>query len=178
MWQQAILLAHCLLKIWLMGLRWWSFSTIVRIVVALLSLSCQTLYDPMDCSTPDYPVPQYLPELVQTYIHWVSDALQPSHPLLSPFPPTFNISPQQGFFQWVISLHQVGQGIGASASALVLPVNTQDWSPLGWTGWISLQSKGLSRVSSNTTVQKHQFFSAQPPLWMNSHIHTWLLEKP
>ena len=67
--------------------------------------------------------------------------------------------------------------IGASAS--VLPINIQDWFPLGWTGgWISLQSKGLSRVFSNTTGQKHQFFGVQLPLWSNSHIHTWLLEKP
>ena len=71
-----------------------------------------------------------------------------------------------------------GQSIGASASASVLPMNIQDWFPLGWTGWISLQSKGLSRVFSNTTVQKHQFFGAQLSLWSNSYIHTWLLEKP
>ena len=71
-----------------------------------------------------------------------------------------------------------GHSIGVSASASVLPVNIQDWSPLGWTGWISLQSKGLSRVFSNTTVQKHQFFNTQLSLWPNSHIHTWLLEKP
>ena len=70
------------------------------------------------------------------------------------------------------------QSIGVSASTSVLPMNTQDWSPLGWTGWISLQSKGLSRVLSNTTVQKHQFFSTQLSLWSKSHIHTWLLEKP
>ena len=71
----------------------------------------------------------------------------------------------------------VGQNIGASASASVLLMNTQDWFPLGWTGWSSFQSKELSRVFSNTTVQKHQFFSAQLYLWSNSHIHTWLLEK-
>ena len=71
-----------------------------------------------------------------------------------------------------------GQSIGISALASVLPMNTQDWSPLGWTGWISLQSKGLSRVFSNTTVQKHQFFSAQLSSQSNSHIHTWPLEKP
>ena len=71
-----------------------------------------------------------------------------------------------------------GQNIGVSASASVLPMNIQDWFPLGWTGWISLQSKGLSRVFSNTTVQKHQFFGAQLSLWSNSHIRTWLLEKP
>ena len=70
-----------------------------------------------------------------------------------------------------------GQNIGVSASASVLPMNTQDWSPLGWTGWISLQSKGLS-VFSNTTVLKHQFFSAQLSSQSNSHIHTWPLEKP
>ena len=71
-----------------------------------------------------------------------------------------------------------GQSIGVSASTSVLPMNTQNWFPLGWTGWISLQSKGLSRVFSNTTVQKHQFFSAQPSSQSNSHIHTWPLEKP
>ena len=71
-----------------------------------------------------------------------------------------------------------GQSIGVSASVSVPPVNTQDWSPLGWIGWISLQSKGLSRVSFNTAVQKHQFYGAQPSIQSNSHIHTWLLEKP
>ena len=70
------------------------------------------------------------------------------------------------------------QNIGVSASTSVLPVNTQDWSPLGWTGWISLQSKDLSRVFSNTTVQKHQFFGAQLSSQSNSHIHTWPQEKP
>ena len=71
-----------------------------------------------------------------------------------------------------------GQNTGVSASTSVLPMNTQDWFTLKWTGWISLQSKGLSRVFSNTTVQKHQFFSAQLSSQSNSHIHTWLLEKP
>ena len=71
-----------------------------------------------------------------------------------------------------------GQKIGDSALASLLPMNTQDWSPLGWTGWISLQSKELSRVFSNTTVQKHQFFGAQLSSQFNYHIHTWPLEKP
>ena len=71
-----------------------------------------------------------------------------------------------------------GQNIGASASASVLPMNIQDWCPLGLTGFISLLSKGLSRVFSNTKLKKHQFFSAQPSLWCNSYIHTWLVEKP
>ena len=70
------------------------------------------------------------------------------------------------------------QSIGVSASASVLPMNTQDWSSLGWTGWISLQSNGFSRVFSSTTVQKHQFFSVQLSSQSNSHNHTWLLEKP
>ena len=71
-----------------------------------------------------------------------------------------------------------GQSIGASASASVPPMNIQGWFPLGLTGLIFLQSKGLSRVFSNTTVQKRQFFSTQPSSWSSSHIHTWLLEKP
>ena len=71
-----------------------------------------------------------------------------------------------------------GQGIGVSASASILPKYTQDWSPLGWTGWISLKSKGLSKVFSNTTVQKHQFFDTQPSSQSNSNIHTWPQEKP
>ena len=80
--------------------------------------------------------------------------------------------PMSQLFTWA------GQSIGVSALASVLPMNTQDWSPLGWTGWISIQSKGLSRVFSNTTVQKHQFFGAQLSLQSKSHIHTRLLEKP
>ena len=80
--------------------------------------------------------------------------------------------PMSQLFAWC------GQSTGVSALASVLPKYTQDWSPLEWTGWVSLQSNGLSRVFSNTTVQKHQFFSAQPSSQSNSHIHTWLLEKP
>ena len=99
-------------------------------------------------------------------------------PLSSPSPPAFNLPPNQGLFKWVNSLHQVAKVLGASASASVLPMNIQDWFPLEWTGWISLQLKGLSRVFSNTTVQKNQFFSTQPSSQSNSHIHTWPLEKP
>ena len=80
--------------------------------------------------------------------------------------------PMSQLFSWG------GQSTGVSALASFLPMNTQDWSSLGWTGWISLQSKGLSRVFSNTTVQKHQFFGAQPSAQSNSHIHTWPQEKP
>ena len=86
--------------------------------------------------------------------------------------------PASGSFPVSQLLAWGGQSIGVSASASVLPMTTQDWSPLGWTGWISLQSKGLSRVFSNTIVQKRQFFSAQLSSQSNSHIHTWPLEKP
>ena len=86
--------------------------------------------------------------------------------------PTSGSLPMRQLFSWG------GQRIGFSASATVFPMNTQDGSPLGWTGWISLQSKGLSRVFSNTTVQKHQFFGAQISSQSNSHIHTWPWEKP
>ena len=116
------------------------------------------LCDPMECSTPGFPVHYQLLEFTQTHVHWVGNVIQPSHPLLSPSPPAFSLSQHQGLFQWVSSSHH-GQNIGASAS--VLPMNIQDWLPLGLSGLISLQSKGFSRVSSNTTVQKHQFFSAQ-----------------
>ena len=86
--------------------------------------------------------------------------------------------PVSGSFQMSQLFASGGQSIGVSASASVLPVNFQDWFPLGWTGWISLQSKGLSRVFPNTTVQKHPFFGAQLSSQSNSHIHTWPLEKP
>ena len=86
--------------------------------------------------------------------------------------------PASGSFQMSQLFTSGSQSIGVSVSTSVLPMNTQDWCPLGWTSWISLQSKGLSRVFSNTTVQKHQFFGAQLSLQSNSHIHTWLLEKP
>ena len=102
------------------------------------------------------------------------------HPAISssviPFSSCPQSLPASGSFTMSQLCTWAGQSIGVSASASVLPMNTQDWCPLGWTGWISLQSKELSRVFSNTAVQKHQFFSAQLSLWSNSHIHTWLLE--
>ena len=121
------------------------------------------------------PVHHQLLEFTQTHVHRVGDAIQESHPLTSPSPPAPNPSQHQSPFQWVNAWG--GQSTGASALASFLPKNTQDWS-LEWTGWISLQSKGLSRVFSNTTVQKHQFFSTQLSPQSNSHIHTWPLEKP
>ena len=130
----------------------------------------------MDCSTPGLPVHHQLPEFTQTHVHWVDDAIQLSYPLLSPSP-AFNLSQHQGLFKWVSSSQQVAKVLGVSASASVLPMNIQDWFPLGLNGWISLQSKELSRVFSNTTVQKHQFFGTQISLYSKSCIHTWLLRK-
>ena len=103
------------------------------------------------------------------------------HPTISSSVVTFSSClqsfPASGYFQMSQFFTSGGQSIGVSASTSALPMNTQDWSPLGWTGLISLLSKGLSRVFSNTTVQKHQFFGAQLSLDYNSHIHTWQLKK-
>ena len=127
----------------------------------------------MDCSTPGFPVLLHLPELVQTHVHWVGDAIQPCCTLSSPSP-ALNLSQHQGLFQWVSSLYQV-------VRVLELQHQSSQW--IFRTHFlcnfllISLQSKGLSRVFSSTTVQKHQFFNTQPSLWPNSHIHTWWLKK-
>ena len=94
-----------------------------------------------------------------------------------PFSSRLQSFPASGSFPVSQFFASGGQSIGVSASASVLPMNIQDWVPLGWTCWLSLQSKGPSRVFSNTTVQKHQFFSAQLSFYFNFHIHTWLLEK-
>ena len=105
---------------------------------------------------------------------WCYPSISSSVPFFS-CPQSF---PASGSFQMSQLVTWGGQNIGVSASASVFPMNTQDSSPLGWTGWISLQSKGLSRVFSNTTVQKHHFFGTHLSSQSNSHIHTWLLEKP
>ena len=129
--------------------------------ISSVTQSCPTLCSPMDCSTPGLPVHRQLLEFTQIHVHRVGDAIQPSQPPSSPSPPAFNLSQHQGLFKLVNSSHQVAVSIGTSASASVLPINTQDCSLLAWTGWLSLQFKGLSRVFSNTTTQKHQFFGAQ-----------------
>ena len=137
--------------------------------------TCPTLCNPMDCSQAF--VLHSLQEFAQTHVHWVSDAIQPSHPLSSPSPPALNLSQRQGLFQWVSSWLWPtlgGQSIEATSSASVFPMNIQGWSPLGWTGWISLQSKGLSRVFS--TPQFESILFGAQPLWSSSHIHTWLLD--
>ena len=116
-----------------------------------------------------FPIHHQLLELAQTQVHRVSDAIQPSHPPF-PFFSCLQSFPVSGTFQMSHFFPLGGQSIGASAS--VLPMNIQDGFPLGKTDWISLQSKGLSRVFSNTTVQKHQFFGTQLSSQSNSHIHT------
>ena len=132
-----------------------------------------TLWDLMDYNTSGSCVLHHLLSLLKLMLiksMMPSNHLILCHLLLLPsIFPSIRVFPMSQFFA------SGGQSIGASASASVLPMNTQDWSPLGWTGWVSLQSKGLSRAFSNTTVQKHQFFSAQPSLRSSSHIHTLLL---
>ena len=126
--------------------------------------SCPTLCDPMDCSMPGFPVHHQLPELAQTHVHWVGDAIPPSHPpssplLLPPVSPSIRVFSSEAVccIMWPKCW---------SFSFSISPSNEHPGlSPLEWTGWISLQSKGLSRVFSNTTVQKRQFFGAQLSLW-------------
>ena len=140
------------------------------------SLSHVWLCDAMNCSMPGFPVHHQLPDHPNP-----CPSSQWCHPTISSSVVTFSC-PQSFAVSGSFPMRQLfssgGQSIGVAASASVLPMNTQDWSPLGWTSWVSLQSKGLSRVFSNTTVQKHQFFSGQLSSQSNSHIHTWPLEKP
>ena len=159
---------------------WWDRNTLINIPesshcwiykingISSVAQLCLTLCNPVNCSMPGLPVHHLLPESTQTHIHWVDDTIQPIVPFSCPqsFPASGSFPMSQLFVS------------GVSPSTSVPPMNTQDWSPLGWTGWISLQSKGLSRVFSNTTVQKHQLFDAQLSSESNSHIHTWPLEKP
>ena len=154
---------HCLLR---------------RMVSLLFSFSVvSTLCASTDCSMPGFPILHHLLEATQIHVHWVSDAIQPSYPLLPTSPFAFGLSQHSGSFSMSRLFISGGQSIGASASALALPMNIQGWFPLGLSGLISLLSKGLSRVFSSTTIQKHQFFDAQSSLWSNCHIRTWLLEK-
>ena len=137
--------------------------------------SCPTLCDPMDCSTPGQPVHHQLPEFSQTHVHWVSDVIQTSHPLLSPSPLAFNLSQHQCLFKWVSSSHQV---------AKVLEFQHQSFQ---WTLRTVLPKDGLvgspcsptdSKSFSITIVQKYKFYGDQLSSQSNSHIHTWLPEKP
>ena len=131
---------------------------------------CPTPCHPVHCNMPGSSVHE-LPVVAQIHVHWVNDAIWSLPLLLLP-----SIFPSIRVFFLMSELFiSGGQNIRASASASVLPVNIQDWFPLGLTGWIPLLSKGLSRVFSNTTIWKHQFFCTQLPLWSSFHICTWLL---
>ena len=141
---------------------------IIEIKFCLVTKSCPTLCNPMGCSMPGFPVHHQLLELTQNSC----PSSWRCHPTISssviPFSSCLQSFPASGSFLMSQLFASGGQSIGASASAPVLPMTIQDWFPLGWTGWISLQSKGLSRVFPNTTVQKHQFFGPQFSLWSNS----------
>ena len=143
-------------------------------------LSRVRLCDPMVCSTPGLPVHHCLLEFAQTHFHWIDDAIQPSNHLILCCPLLLlpSIFPSIRVFSNE-SAPCTRWPTYWSFSFSTNPSNEYEcWFHLGWTGWISLQSKGLSKVFFNTTVQKHQFFGAQPSLWFNSHICTWPLEKP
>ena len=139
---------------------------------------CLTLCNPMDLSTSGFPVHHLLPGACSN-LHplswWCHSTFSSS---VIPFSSCLQSCPESGYFLMSQFFASSGQSIGASASTSVLQINFQNWFPLGLTGWIALQSKGLLRVFFNTTVQKYQFFWAQLSLWPKSHIHTWLLEKP
>ena len=150
---------------------------------SLVAQLCPTFCDSMVCSRPGLPVHHQLLEFTQTHVHQVSDAIQPSHPLSSPSQLAFNLSQHQGLFQWVSFSHQVAKGLEFQVQH-----QSFQWTPrtdLLQNGLVDLlavqgtvKSLGLSRVFSNTTVQKHQFFGAQLSSQSNFHIHTWPLEKP
>ena len=148
---------------------WKMVSIIIAIVQSLSPVWLQ--HNRLPCPAPSpgvcsnfYPLNWWCHPTISSSVAPYSFCLQ-SFPALGSFP-----------LSWLFA--SSGQSIGASVSASVLPMNIQDWFPLGGTSWISVLSKGLSRVFSSTTVQKHQFSSAQPSLWSNSHIYTQLLEKP
>ena len=135
-------------------------ASTISLKFSSVAQSCPTLCNPMNCSTPGLPVHHQLPEFTQAHIHWVGHAIQPSRPLSSPSPPALNLSQHQGLFKWVSSLHQVAKYWSFSFS--ISPSNEYSrlisfrMDQLGL-----LKSKGLSRVFSNTTIQKHQFFGTQ-----------------
>ena len=146
-----------------------------------VQFSCSVVSDSLQPHEPQYarpscpsPTPGVHPNSC-ALSQWCHPAISSSVVPFSSCPQSLSASesfPNSQLFAWG------GQSIGISASASVLPMKTQDWSPLGWTGWIFLQSKGLSRVFSSTTVQKYQFFGTQLSSQSNFNIHTWLLEKP
>ena len=160
-------------------MRNWNFKIVAfTIQFSSVARSCPTFCDPTAaCSTAALPCPLPTPRVCSNScpLSWGC------HPTISFYVIPFSCLqslPASGSFQMSQFFTSGGQSIGISASISVLPMNIQGWFPLGWTGWISLQFKGLSRIFSNNTIQKHRFFGVQLSLWSNSHIHTWLLEKP
>ena len=156
---------------------WISTLIILFSLFSSVTQSCLTLCDPMNHSTPGLPVHHQVPEFIQTHVHQVSDAISHlilCHPLLLllPIPPSIRVFSNESTLRMRWPKYW-------SFSFSIIPSNkSQGWSPSEWTGWISLQSKGLSRVFLNTTVQKHQFFGTQLSSQSNSDIHTWPQEKP
>ena len=154
-------------------------SCLLGLINLLFSCSVNlTLCDPNGLQHARLPCPSLTPRVcsnLSPLSQWCHPTILFSFVLFSSCPQSF---PASGSFPVSRLFASGGQSIGASASASVLLMNIQDWFPLGLIGLISLKSKGLSRVFSSTIVQKHQFFGAQPSLWSNSHIQTWLLEKP
>ena len=149
MWLLAALFDSALLWLWSQD----QFNSV------RFSQSCPTLCDPMDCSMPGFPVHHQLPELVQTHVHWVSDAIQPSHPLLSPSPPAFNLSQHQSLFQWVSSSHQVAKKLEFQLQ--ISPSNEYSGLISFRMDWFDLAVQGTLKSLLNTTVQKYQFFGTQ-----------------
>ena len=145
---------------------------VLTMTAVVQSLSCVQLF-----ATPWTEVHQAslsftISKFAQTHVHWVGDAIQPSHPLLPPFSSCLQSFPASGSFPRSRLFASGGQSFGASAAASVLPRNIQGWFPLGLTHLISLLSKGVSKVFSSTTIKKHRFFNAQPSLWSNSNHWT------
>ena len=159
---------------WVPSLFTWNYHNIVNWLFCWsVAQSCPTLCDPMDCSTLGLPVPHHLPKFAQVHVHCISDAIQPSHPLMSSSPSALNFSHHQGLFQWVSCSHQMAKilefRLQCQSSGLIsLKI---DW-------FVSLLSKGLSRVFSSTTVQRHQFFVTLPSFQSSSHSYKWPLGRP
>ena len=163
-----------------LSMQYW-LSRLLKNQFSLIQFSCSVVSDslqPHESQHARPPCPSPTPRVHSNSCpssQWCCPAISSSVVPFSSCPqsvPASESFPMSQLFAWG------GQSIGISALASVLSKNTQDWSPLGWTTWISLQSMGLSRVFSNTTAQKRQFFSTQLSLYSNYHIHTWLLEKP
>ena len=142
--------------------------------VISVARSCPTLCDPMDCSTLGFSVHHQFPELAQTHVHSVGDAIESVMPPPSvvPFSSCPQFFPAIRVFSNELALPIRWPKYQSSSFSINLPMNIQDWFPLGLTAWISLQAKGLLRIFSSTIIQKHQFFTAQLSLWSTSHIHT------